>query len=82
MPKTRFLVLFLFAFIDRITKWYILHHPNLYLGDFNMRFFLDSTRSADPLYFSLSTAQWLSLPIILGIIIKKLVKRSFYQLGK
>ena len=34
MPKTRFLVLFLFAFIDRVTKWYILHHPNLYLGDF------------------------------------------------
>ncbi|KPJ55104.1 hypothetical protein AMJ47_01095 [Parcubacteria bacterium DG_72] len=43
-----------------------------------MRFFLDFTRSADPLYFSLSTAQWLSLSIILGIIIKKLIKRSFY----
>ncbi|KPJ55105.1 hypothetical protein AMJ47_01100 [Parcubacteria bacterium DG_72] len=34
MPKTRFLVLFLFVFLDRIAKWYILHHPNLYLGDF------------------------------------------------
>jgi len=39
------------------------------------RFFLDFTRStgtllSDPRYLSLSTAQWLSLAIILGIIIK------------
>ncbi len=34
MPKTRFLVLFLFAFINRVTKWHILRHPNSYLGDF------------------------------------------------
>ena len=34
MPKTRFLALFLFVFIDRIAKWYILHHPNFYLGGF------------------------------------------------
>ncbi len=47
------------------------------------RFFLDFTRStdillSDPRYFYLSTAQWLSLAIILGIIIKKLIflKRS------
>lgn len=47
-----------------------------------MRFFLDFTRSGDSLYFSLSTAQWLSLAVILGIIIEKLIKRSFYQLKK
>jgi len=42
------------------------------------RFFLDFTRSAgtplsDPRYFNLSTAQWLSLAIILGTIIKGLM---------
>ncbi len=47
------------------------------------RFLLDFTRAnstllSDPHYFYLSTAQWLSLAIILGIIIKKLIflKRS------
>jgi len=47
------------------------------------RFFLDFTRStgtllSDPRYFYLSTAQWLSLAVILGIIMKKLIflKRS------
>ncbi len=47
------------------------------------RFLLDFTRAtgtllSDPRYFYLSTAQWLSLAIILGIIIKKLIflKRS------
>ena len=45
-----------------------------------MRFFLDFTRSAESLYFSLSTAQWLSLAVILGImgiIIKSLLKGRF-----
>ncbi len=47
------------------------------------RFFLDFTRSfgtllSDPRYWGLSTAQWLSLAIILGIMIKKVFfkKRS------
>lgn len=47
-----------------------------------MRFFLDFTRFGDTLYFSLSTAQWLSLAVILGIIVKKLLKGHFYQLNK
>jgi len=42
------------------------------------RFFLDFTRStgillSDPRYYWLSTAQWLSLTIILGIIMKELI---------
>jgi len=47
------------------------------------RFFLDFTRStgtflSDPRYWGLSTAQWLSLAIILGIIIK----RRFLKKGR
>jgi len=42
------------------------------------RFFLDFTRSvgtplSDPRYFNLSTAQWLSLAVILGIMVKSLM---------
>lgn len=34
MAKIRILAIFLLLLLDRITKWFILIHPNLYLGDF------------------------------------------------
>ncbi len=34
MPKIGTIAVFLFIFLDRIAKWYILIHPSLYLGDF------------------------------------------------
>ena len=66
----------------RLTKPGQLFTVFLFLYSF-FRFFLDFTRStgtflSDPRYWGLSTAQWLSLAIILGIIIKS----CFFKKGR
>ena len=70
-----FIFLFLFFLKPKLKKPGQLFFTFLFLYSVS-RFFLDFTREDDLCWFYLSTAQWLSLIIILGIIIKMSIKKA------